>query len=96
MDAVAPAPCAWPELGDLLDDVLDLLLNGVVVKQATRWMAPALLVFAGEPASTKSAVRRNVRYGSKAAGHIDRFRRSGPSLHLAFWVGAIHPECGPI
>ncbi|MCU0123404.1 hypothetical protein N8H41_05370 [Pseudomonas vlassakiae] len=60
MDAVAPAPCAWPELGDLLDDVLDLVLNGVVVKQATRWMAPALLVFAGEPASTKSAVRRNV------------------------------------
>ena len=29
-------------------------------------MAPAVPVFAGEPAPTKSAVRRNVGYGSKA------------------------------
>ena len=37
-------------------------------KQAPRWLAPAVPMFSGEPAPTKSAVRRNVGYGSVATG----------------------------
>ena len=49
---------------------------GLPAKQAPRWMAPAVPVFAGEPAPTKSAVRRNVGYGSVAA-----IRERLPSTH---------------
>ena len=37
---------------------------GLPAKQATRWMAPALPVLAGEPAPTRFAAGRSVGYGS--------------------------------
>ncbi|APO82842.1 hypothetical protein BL240_15815 [Pseudomonas putida] len=45
---------------------------GLPAKQAPRWMAPAVPVFAGEPAPTMIAVGQNDRYGSKAPSYLLR------------------------
>jgi hypothetical protein len=56
---------------------------GLPAKQALRWMAPAVPVFAGKLAPTMIAIRQNDSFGSEAV--IDRplSTHSGPSCRAA-------------
>ncbi|QKK96809.1 hypothetical protein GEV38_12835 [Pseudomonas sp. 13159349] len=56
---------------------------GLPAKQAPRWMAPAVPVFAGKPAPTMIAVGQNDSYGSLSAERTRTVIQTGSRSPLA-------------
>ncbi|APO82809.1 hypothetical protein BL240_15640 [Pseudomonas putida] len=56
---------------------------GLPAKQTTRWVAPAVPVFAGKPAPTMIAVGQNDSYGSLSAVRTRTVIQTGSRSPLA-------------